>query len=501
MMSRTLRILLVVLLAAVSLIIIPQIGSRDSGRTGEELAKTHCGSCHSFTEPALLDKKTWTESVLPEMGLRMGIGDRNVVLNRMSFQLFDRLCNIGIYPDKPVISPKEWKRIVAYYERNAPDALTDSASSVSGPVADTPFAIRTLPISGQGQISMVRFMPERREIWACTRSNEWHSFDLDGTLKSNRQIPGTVVDLLDGGKPLFLSIGNMLPNEDRNGRLLQSNPRGDKFEIVLDSLHRPVQFLRTDMDGNGNMDWLIAEFGFETGRLRWFDGEDKKPHLLSEKPGARSMFPVDADKDGDTDILVLFAQAREEVVLYRNEGGGRYTPVSLLSFPPVYGSSALEWADMDNDGDGDLILANGDNADYSIVPKPYHGVRIFLNDGSFSFRQSAFIPVNGATKALARDFDLDGDIDMAMIAFFSTQKDKSAFLYFENNGKGGFSASNLGVPGGHWLVMDAADMDGDGDQDLVLGNFLMAEDPNGKKGSESVKCLLLENRSSGNKAD
>jgi hypothetical protein len=250
------------------------------------------------------------------------------------------------------------------------------------------------------------------------------------------------------------------------------------------------------MDGNGSDDWLIAEFGFETGRLRWFDGVDKTPHLLSEKPGARSMVPVDADKDGDTDILVLFAQAREEVVLFRNEGGGRYTPVSLLSFSPVHGSSALEWADMDNDGDGDLVISNGDNADYSIIPKPYHGIRVFLNDGSFSFKQSAFFPVNGATKAIGRDFDLDGDIDMAMIAFFSTQKDKSSFLYFENNGKGGVSASNLGVPGGHWLVMDAADMDGDGDHDLVLGNFLMAEDPNGKKETESVKFLLLENRSS-----
>jgi hypothetical protein len=496
MISRTVRLLSILLLAALALVIIPQIGSKDSGKTGEELAKTHCGSCHLFTEPALLDRKTWTESVLPEMGLRMGIGDRNVVLNRMSFQLFDKLCNIGIYPDKPVLSAKEWKRIVAYYEKNAPDALTDSASSVSGPVSDTPFVIRPLPVTGQGQISMVRFMPERREIWACTRSNEWHRFDLNGMLKSSRQMAGTAVDVMDDGNTYFLSIGNMLPNEDRNGRLFRKKSEADQYEIIIDSLHRPVQFLRADMDGNGSDDWLIAEFGFETGRLRWFDGVDKTPHLLSEKPGARSMVPVDADKDGDTDILVLFAQAREEVVLFRNEGGGRYTPVSLLSFSPVHGSSALEWADMDNDGDGDLVISNGDNADYSIIPKPYHGIRVFLNDGSFSFKQSAFFPVNGATKAIGRDFDLDGDIDMAMIAFFSTQKDKSSFLYFENNGKGGVSASNLGVPGGHWLVMDAADMDGDGDHDLVLGNFLMAEDPNGKKETESVKFLLLENRSS-----
>jgi hypothetical protein len=498
MKSRTLRILLVVLLAAVSLVIIPQIGSRDSGKTGEELARTHCGSCHGFTEPGLLDKKTWTEGVLPEMGLRMGIGDRNVVLNRMSFQLFDKLCNIGVYPDKPVISAKEWKRIVAYYEKNAPEKLTDSTSSFSYSAVDTPFVIRTLPVSGQGQITLSRFMPERREIWVCSRSNEWRTFAPDGSLKSNVRVGGTVVDVLEGKNPMLLSIGNMLPNEDRNGRLLQKSSNGNRYEILLDSLHRPVQFLRTDMDGDGIEDWLVAEFGFETGRLRWFDGKDKTPRLLTEKPGARSLIPLDADADGDTDILALFAQAREEVVLFRNEGSGTFKPVSLLSFPPIYGSSSLEWADMNNDGHGDLVIAYGDNADYSIVPKPYHGIRIFLNDGRFSFRQSAFLPVNGATKVLARDFDLDGDNDMAMIAFFAIDKDRRSFLYFENDGKGGFKASNLGVPAGHWLVMDAQDMDADGDEDIVLGNFLMAEDPNEKKGSETVKSVLLENRTSSN---
>jgi hypothetical protein len=46
--------------------------------------------------------------------------------------------------------------------------------------------------------------------------------------------------------------------------------------------------------------------------------------------------------------------------------------------------------------------------------------------------------------------------------------------------------------------MDAQDMDADGDEDIVLGNFLMAEDPNEKKGSETVKSVLLENRTSSN---
>lgn len=491
--SRPLRWILILLAGALALIIIPQIGSRDSGRTGEELAHTYCASCHAFTEPDLLDKNTWVQSVLPEMGLRMGIGDRNTVLNRMSFQLFDKLCNLGIYPASPVITLKEWKRIVAYFEKNAPDALAKVDAIPPREPTNNPFRIWPLPSIDQGQLSLVRLVPRKKEIWTFDRNGQWNRFNLRLQKLSNQPTPGPIVDAVMDTEPILLSIGNMLPNEDRKGILTMKKPKGTRYEKILDSLHRPVQVWQLDMDGDGIRDWLVAEFGFETGQLRWFGGKDRKPHILSASPGARNIVPVDFDKDGDTDLLVLFAQANEEVVLFRNQGGGRYNPTRLLSFPPVHGSSWLEWADMDGDGFEDIILANGDNADYSIIPKPYHGVRIFHNDGRLSFRQSFFHAVNGATKVLARDFDGDGDKDMTMIAFFATRKESQSFLYFENDGKGGFRISTLGVPAGDWLLMEADDMDLDGDQDLILGNFLMSGDP--KKNPSGVSpCLVLENQ-------
>lgn len=492
MLSRPLRWFLILLAGALALVVIPQIGSRDSGRTGEELAHTYCSSCHRFTEPALLDKTTWVQNVLPEMGLRMGIGDRNTVLNRMSFQLFDKLCNLGIYPATPSLSLKEWKRIVAFYEKNAPDSLRLDRPKPSPPPSNNPFLLRPLNTQGQGQLCMVRFVPDRREIWTFDRNGEWDRFDTDLRLLASVRTPGPIVDAETSHPAYLLSIGNMLPNEDRKGRLFRSGEHGRPYERILDSLHRPVQTLHIDMDGDGRKDWLVAEFGFETGALRWFEDRTGTPHTLSEKPGARNIVPMDADKDGDTDLLVLFAQAMEEVVLFRNQGGGTFASENILSFPPIHGSSWMEWADMDGDGDGDIVLANGDNADYSITAKPYHGVRIFHNDGQLRFSQQFFHAATGATKVLARDFDRDGDNDLALIAFFSIRKDSESFLYFENVGSGGFRISNLGVPAGEWLVMEADDMDGDGDQDIILGRFLMSGDPGRKKGS--VPALVLENR-------
>jgi len=495
MLPKTLRWLLL-LAGALALVIIPQIGNRDSGKSGEELAHTYCASCHLFPEPALLDKKTWTTGVLPEMGLRMGIGDRHTVLNRMSFQLFDKLCHLGIYPAQASITPKEWKRITDFYTKNAPDSLASPKSLQPDNPTVNPFRIRPIPRIAQGQLSLVRFVPDKKEIWTFDRNSIWNRFDLSLALLSTQPTPGPIVDAIPSNPDYLLSIGNMLPNEDRKGRLFSTSQTGRQYLRTLDSLHRPVQALHLDMDGNGTRDWLIAEFGFETGALRWFEEPSGKPHTLSDKPGARNIVPVDADTDGDTDLLVLFAQAMEEVILFRNEGKGNYTPVNLLSFPAIHGSSWMEYADMDGDGKPDIILANGDNADYSITPKPYHGVRILQHEGRLRFRQTFFHPVPGATKVLARDFDLDGDKDLALIAFFSTDKTAGSFLYFENDGMGRFNHSNLGVPPGEWLVMEADDMDRDGDQDLILGRFLMSGDPGMDKATPAA--LVLENRSANN---
>ena len=45
----------------------------DSTLWGKQLALKYCQNCHIFPEPELLDKKMWLNSVLPNMGLRLGI--------------------------------------------------------------------------------------------------------------------------------------------------------------------------------------------------------------------------------------------------------------------------------------------------------------------------------------------------------------------------------------------------------------------------------------------
>ncbi|NBW03553.1 MAG: hypothetical protein EBR87_07570, partial [Cytophagia bacterium] len=128
--------------------------------------------------------------------------------------------------------------------------------------------------------------------------------------------------------------------------------------------------------------------------------------------------------------------------------------------------------------------------------KNYHGVHIFINDGSNNFKEKYFYPVYGATKTIARDFDLDGDLDMAMIAFYAEpiMPTNESFLYFQNQGNLNFKVSNLNIPfGGRWMVMDAGDADQDGDLDILLGNFQFGAPKKGKV-KPGLQLNYIENK-------
>ena len=144
----------------------------------------------------------------------------------------------------------------------------------------------------------------------------------------------------------------------------------------------------------------------------------EKEHILLALPGARRVEIRDVNHDKKPDIVVLMAQARESIHIFYNLGKGQFREKLVLQFPPVYGVSYFEFVDFNKDGALDILLTNGDNWDYSAISKNYHGIRLFLNDGKDNFKEAWFYPLYGTSKAVAKDFDGDGDIDIAAISFY-----------------------------------------------------------------------------------
>jgi hypothetical protein len=234
-------------------------------------------------------------------------------------------------------------------------------------------------------------------------------------------------------------MGIMDPNDQKKGRLEKLS--GYEKIKLIDSLKRPVFVSQNDLNNDGLDDYVICEFGNYTGALSVFENlgsNNFNKITISYLPGARKVIVKDVDQDNLLDIIALFTQGDEQIIQFSNSGNFNFKVTSLLRFPPVYGSSYFELADFNGDGKDDILYSNGDNADYSSILKPYHGLRIYLNKGYNQYEEDYFFPFNGASQTIARDFDSDGDLDIAAISFFPDLKKtpEQGFIYLENQNNG-----------------------------------------------------------------
>ncbi len=451
---------------------------KPSTLSGQELAAIHCSSCHLFPAPDLLDKASWKNGVLPEMAYHLGIRPLTEKMGELDMDELRAVLQSGAYPDGPVLVGADWQKIVDYYLQQAPDKPLPQPSKAAIHLGLPFFEVRTLPATTTApMISLVKIdaVNGRLLVGSCEKQ-QLEIYDQQLRKIDSLPLESPLSDLIwtDGNHYLSLEMGIIDPNDSRKGKLKRVD-REKQSTLLLDSLRRPVQLTVQDLNQDNVPDYLICNYGHVSGLLAWYDGKTGRENVLVNLPGARLTRIADFNSDGRPDILALMAQARERISIFYNLGNGRFEESVMQEFPPVYGSSCLELADVNGDGHADIIYVNGDNADYSYSRKRYHGLRIFTNDGQNHFSEQYFYPIHGAGQVRAADFDADGDLDLAVTAFFTDpqQLPNEGFLFFENRGQLQFEVSTFAhAERGKWLVMDVGDLDRDGFPDIVLGSFM-----------------------------
>lgn len=476
---------------------------------GKVLATKYCQSCHMLPDPSILDSKSWETGVLPQMGPRLGIFDYG--FKHYPSYRNDMNVDRNFYPSRPLLSTLEWQYIIDYYTSLSPDSLPGQQRKYAVKEGkflfkqETPLFKTPLPTTCFVHIDTMVF-PYHVIISDMITKNIYRFNDQLQLLDTFPNASPAVDMEIHQHDITVCNIGVLNPNNGKYGSAfhLSVNEKGKlkvDTSMQLKNLARPVQIISSDLNADGKVDYLVCEYGNLTGALSWMEnlGNNKfERHVIRGVPGAIKAYVRDVNHDGLPDIWVLFAQGDEGVFLFTNKGHGKFEQQQVLRFPPINGSSYFELADFNKDGFPDILYTCGDNADYSAVLKPYHGVYIFINDGSNHFKQQYFFPMHGCFKAMARDFDGDGDLDIAAISFFADYANhpEESFIYLENKGNLDFQPYSIaGTNSGRWLTMDAADFDGDGKVDVVLGNFSIA--PAFVKGAANWKqgppFLVLKN--------
>lgn len=235
-----------------------------------------------------------------------------------------------------------------------------------------------------------------------------------------------------------------------------------------------------DVNGDGLADVFIGGAANQPGQLylQTPTGFARKKQqafdAVAEFEDVAALF-FDCDKDGDLDLFVgsggnNYPPFSRQFLnrLYKNDGTGNFT-LDGTAFPNTGMNTSVARAyDFDNDGDLDLFVGSRSiPQNYGPTPQSF----LFVNDGAGKFtdiaktRNPAIANIGMVTDAAWADVAGDRQKELIIVGewmpprIFSYQKDR--FVEVKNNLSGLF---------GWWKAVTTADVDNDGDEDLILGN-------------------------------
>ncbi|TSD66714.1 VCBS repeat-containing protein [Inquilinus sp. KBS0705] len=470
---------------------------------GAVLSQKYCRSCHLLPNPQLLNKNKW-KSILPQMGIRLGIKayyGESYTESIKSSEL--------IVPDKPLLTDEQWQHIISYYMAKAPMFLPAQKRTI--PITRTmPFfnleaAAKSLS-GGQVLATYIKIDTSVKPTRVFVANGQSHKlYLLNSKLKvvDSVKTTGPVVDMcFTANQILVCMIGKELgANDDKAGSVakLKISTAG-KMSIdttpLFKDLVRPVEIIPADINGDHQTDYLICEFGNLIGALTWMENKGDGTfikHIISNLPGAVKAY-IDYDNNSKLpNIWVLFTQGQERISHLLNNGNGTFKEIPIMRFPAIYGSSFFERVDVNHDGLKDIVYTCGDNGNATLVLKPYHGVYIYINKGNDKYEQQFFYPINGCYKAIARDFDGDGNIDIATVSLYTdARQTEEGFVYFKNKGALNFEphALPLNTRFERAVTLADGDLNGDGKSDLIIGNAYFDFGPFGYNISEPLFYYL-----------
>jgi len=403
----------------------------------EARVRAECSRCHAFAPPEVLPREAWRKQI-----------------EQMAFLS-------GYVPPAGGAAELDVDEIVAWYEARAPERLAFEPAQTRDAPGPLRFERRGVLLGEDGgpgvaTVSAVDpgILPALApRLAAPNMSNgSLHLFSLAhgplriGAAGHPARVASGDFDR-DGRIDLLVAdLGDPMPSDEPVGRVLVArNLGGGRFELVpiLEGVGRVADAQPVDLDADGDLDVVAGSFGWlRRGGVSVLRNQTPPGGALvfasepvSAQAGVVSVVPL-ADsgvspRSGDTrprpgpGFAAAVAQQLEQVSIFMPAPEGFAERVVWRAPHPNWGTTNLSAADLDADGDPDLLLANGDTLDDGVAFKPWHGVSWLENRGALGvptvdpgeFREHRIGALYGAQAAVAADLDADGDLDVVACSF------------------------------------------------------------------------------------
>ncbi|MCA9196022.1 MAG: VCBS repeat-containing protein [Planctomycetales bacterium] len=266
--------------------------------------------------------------------------------------------------------------------------------------------------------------------------------DLDGDGDADLAVP-----LFDGNRIAIVTNNNGAFGNMRN---IDSNTIGPERTKVV------------DFDQDGDLDILAT--ADTQGTVTWYRntaGNFSRIVVSANTEQASSMDVADVDNDGDLDVLTT-SQFAGQLTLHRNNGGTSFTDVPL-SADNAFGAKKAITADIDGDGQLDFVGIGAFDNELAWYKN---------NNGQFT-QQSVLFDKPGLPDPSfwwdidVADLDRDGDIDVV-----TSEPTGDQIVWYENNGNGtAWNRHTIGEDGVGTLHFGLGDVEGDGDLDIITNHF------------------------------